>query len=68
MLFKQVSFNGSMPMGNLYYYYLQNNKEIEDLAILFHKSKILLIELTTVVQQNVVESLILPKKFSENGL
>lgn len=55
-------------MGNLFYYYLKNNKEIKNLSLLVHKQKNLIIELTTVVQENVLESLILPKKFSENGI
>lgn len=68
MMLKQVSNNGSYPMGNLFYYYLKNGKEIKNLSPLLHKQKNLIIELTTVVQENVLESLILPKKFSENGL
>lgn len=66
MLLKQVSNNGSNPMGNLFYYYLYNKKEIKNLSMLLHKQKNLIIELTTVVQENVLESLILPKKISEN--
>lgn len=68
MLLKQVSNNGSYPMGNLFYYYLINKKNIKNLTPLIHKQKNLIIELTTVVQENVLESLILPKKISEYGI
>lgn len=67
MLFLQVSFNDSHPMGNYLYVYLYNKKKINKLYKLLAKHKILNIILTTMVMENILESLILPKKYIEEN-
>lgn len=68
MLINQVSFNSSYPLGNIFYVYLINDKKLDNIARLLHKTKIINIQITTTVLENVTEGLILPKKYSENGI
>lgn len=68
MLFQQVSFNNSYPLGNYLYVYIINKKKIHKLYKLLAKHKTLNIILTTMVMENVLESLILPKKYIEENI
>jgi hypothetical protein len=67
MLLLQVSFNDSHPMGNYFYVYLYNKKKIHKLYKLLSKHKILNILITTMVMDNILEGLILPKKYIEEN-
>lgn len=67
MLLLQVSYNDSHPMGNYLYVYLYNKKKINMLYKILARHKTLNILLTTMVMENVLESLILPKKYIEEN-
>lgn len=68
MVLPTVSQNGSIPLGNLMYYYIKNNRDIKDIALLYDKQKIISIVVSTMVLDNVVEGLILPKKITDYNL
>lgn len=67
MLLLQVSFNDSHPMGNYLYVYIYNKKKIHKLYQILARHKTLNILLTTMVMENILESLILPKKYIEEN-
>lgn len=68
MLLHQVSFNGNHPIGNCFYVYMLNNNNIEILTPIYYKFKIILIQISTTVLNNVIEPLILPKKIYDENI
>lgn len=68
MLFPLVSQNGSYPLSNLFYYYIKNNNNIKDIALLYEKHRNISIIVSTTVLDNVIENLILPKKITDSTL
>lgn len=67
MLLDQVSYNGTHPMGHYLYIYISNKKNIKYLAPILSKYKTINIQITTLVLDNVIDSLIMPKKHSEKN-
>ncbi len=68
MLFPLVSQNGSYPLSNLFYYYIKNDNNIKDIALLYEKHKNISTVISTTVRDNVIENLILPKKITDSTL
>lgn len=68
MFIKQVSYTNSFPLGNMLYIYTHNPDILEDLTKLFFRKKNLMIELTTYINENILESVIIPKKYEINGI
>lgn len=67
MLLPQISSNGNYPIANCFYVYFLNNNNIKILTSLYYKYKIILIQITTTVLNNVIEPLILPKKIVDKN-
>lgn len=68
MFIKQVSYTNSFPLGNLFYLYTYNPEILKKLSKLFSRKKNLMIELTTYVNENILEDIITPKKYELNGI
>lgn len=68
MILPPVTFNGSIPLGNLLYVYYNNGNQLKSLTDINLKHRMIIIEITTLVTANINEALILPKKYSEKNL
>lgn len=68
MLLPTSTYNNSYPLGNLFYYYINNDYKLDkNLIKILSKHKIVNIQLLTTVLENTVESLILPKIIKEKS-